>query len=361
MALELRSAARVLLALRESGSLPIRGLCESCNLSRPTVERIVNRLLAQGLICEDGWKESSGGRRPILYRFNERVKYAIGVDLEIPRLELVLSDLANNPIETAACTIPSEWEPEAVLELIEAEVKRLIARAGLTLGEVLGLGLGVPAFLQGETITIFGRNLPAWEGVPAKQLLQDLLKVPVFVDNDANLMALSEYHHMGYDDDVLVYIALRPGTRGDIRMGGGVLIGGRIFHGAHGNAASLQEAYVELGEEITRVLNAPGDLIPKLVPHLALPLVNMVALFDPSRVIINAEILGELEVPFLKRCLEVLQERLGPGFRRAFRLEPAQDRAFACAKGAALLVLQDLFGRPETLIERLAGRMHGRR
>ncbi|MGQ9478391.1 MAG: ROK family protein [Candidatus Bipolaricaulia bacterium] len=359
MAPELREASKVLLALREKGSLPIRGLCEACNLSRPTVERIVNRLLAEGLICEDGRKESSGGRRPILYRFNERAKYAIGVDLEIPELELVLSDLTGRPLETAARSIPAEEEPEAVLELVGAEVRGLVARAGLSLDEALGLGLGVPAFLQGETITISGRNLPSWEGIPVKQLLRNLLRVPVFVDNDANLMALSEYHHMGYDDDVLVYVVLRPGTKGDIRMGGGVLIGGRIFHGAHGNAASLQEAYVELGEQITRALGDRGDLIPRLVAHLTLPLVNIVALFDPSRVIINAGILGELEAPFLERCLGVLQERLGPGFRRAFQLEPAQDREFACAKGAALLVLQDLFGKPGTLLERLAGRAEG--
>lgn len=359
MAPELRGAAKVLLALRGRGSLPIRELCEFCNLSRPTVERIVDHLLAEGLICEDGRKESSGGRRPILYRFNERAKYAIGVDLEIPRLEIVLSDLAGRPIETTAGSIPSEWGPEGVLELVGAEVKRLVARVGLSLGEAVGLGLGVPAFLQGETITIFGRNLPAWEGVPVKRLLQDLLRIPVFVDNDANLIALSEYHHMGYDDDVLVYVVLRPGTKGDIRMGGSALIGGRIFHGAHGNAASLQEAYVELGEQITEALGNREDLIPKLVAHLTLPLVNMVALFDPSRVIINAGILGELEAPFLRRCREVLRERLGPGFRGAFRLEPARDREFACAKGAALLVLQDLFGKPETLLERLACRREG--
>lgn len=44
------------------------------------------------VVKESGFGQSSGGRRPILYEFNEKVVYAIGVDFEIPELTLVLTD-----------------------------------------------------------------------------------------------------------------------------------------------------------------------------------------------------------------------------------------------------------------------------
>ena len=55
-------------------------------------------------------------------------------------------------------------------------------------------------------------------------------------------MALSENHAMGCQDRVMGYIPLRRGVRNDIRIGGCILLNGKIFHGGSGNAVSLQHA-----------------------------------------------------------------------------------------------------------------------
>jgi len=354
---------RVLLALRERGPLSKRSLCDICDLSRPTVDRIVGGFLERELVKKDGHLDSSGGRRPVLYSFNERAGYAIGVDLEIPKLELVVTDLQGQPLARRARRLPQEDKVEPVLRFIKDEIVNLAEEAAIPWEQVVGLGLGAPAFLNGDLITIAGRNLPTWTDVPAKAILEESLKVPVYIDNDANYMALAESHYMSYVDNVLVYVTLRQGARGDIRMGGSVLIGGRILHGAHGNAVSLQHAYVELGEEgrLEQIVQEALDLstslrgvVSKLRDRLIVQILNLVTLFDPSQVVINAEILGQYEPLFIKECEEVLESELGENLGWRVKVTRAQERGLTCAKGAALSVLQDLFSRPEYLVEKLA-------
>lgn len=353
---------RLLLTLKERGPLSKGALCDACGLSRPTVDRIVRRFRERGIIKEDGRMSSSGGRRPVLYRFNERAGYAIGVDLEIPELELVVTDLHGQPLARRAWRLPEEEAVQPVLGFVRDKVLELVEEAALPWERVVGIGLGAPAFLNGDLITIAGRNLPHWRDVPAKAILEGSLKVPIYVDNDANYMALAESRCMSYTDEVLVYVTLRQGARGDIRMGGSVLIGGRVFHGAHGNAVSLQHAYVELGEEgrlqqiVQDALDTaadPQEVVSQLKDRLIVQILNLVTLFDPSRVVINAGILGKHEPLFIEECRKVLQSELGEDLGWQVEVTRARERELSCAKGAALAVLQDLFSRPERLAERL--------
>ncbi|MFQ6091012.1 MAG: ROK family protein, partial [Candidatus Bipolaricaulia bacterium] len=298
---------RLLLVLKEQGPLSKGALCKVCNLSRPTVDRIVREFRERGIVEEDGRMSSSGGRRPVLYRFNERAGYVIGVDLEIPQLGLVVADLHGRPLARRARRLPEGEAVEPVLRFIRDEALGLAEEVAIPWKQVVGVGLGAPAFLNGDLITIAGRNLPPWTNVPAKAILEESLKLPVYVDNDANYMALAESHCMSYTDEVLVYVTLRQGARGDIRMGGSVLIGGRVFHGAHGNAVSLQHGYVELGEKgrleqiLQEALNSSGDprtTVSELKRRLIVQILNLVTLFDPIKVVINAEVLGGYEPLF---------------------------------------------------------------
>jgi glucokinase len=73
-------------------------------------------------------------------------------------------------------------------------------------------------------------NIPL-TGVPLREELGRRFGVPVFVDNDANCAALAEAHIVGEDD--LVMLTLGTG------VGGGVVMGGMTFRGAHGLGAEL--------------------------------------------------------------------------------------------------------------------------
>jgi glucokinase len=116
---------------------------------------------------------------------------------------------------------------DALLDGLEATVRRVIDEVG----EPEAIGVGVPSQVDYET----GRaetsvNIPL-TGVPLREELSGRFGVPVFVDNDANCAALAEAHILGEED--LVMLTLGTG------VGGGVVLGGMTFRGAHGLGAEL--------------------------------------------------------------------------------------------------------------------------
>jgi len=351
---------RFICALREKGRLSKKEIANICDLSIPTVNKIIRFYLQKKVVKESEFGQSSGGRRPILYEFNEKVKYVIGVDFEIPELTLVVTDLKGRVVEKDFSRIPTRGSARSATEYVGEKIVSLIAKSGLTKEDVVGIGFGAPAFLKDEKITISGKNLPSWKDVPAKRILQEITEIPVVVDNDVNLMTLSESYHMDYRDTVLVYLTLRRGTKGDIRMGGGVLINGEVFDGAHGNAATLRHAYMdfsasrkpeELIEDVMKIEN-PQEMVLKLRDHLLMPMLNMVILFDPDRVVINAGILEQWERMFVEECEKGLKHRLRGLSDWEFKVEMARDREMPCAKGAALRVLQQIFSNPDLFVEK---------
>ena len=92
------SLIRVFLALKANSPSTKNDICVRLNLSRPTVDKAITTLLEQGLVMRDGHDPSEGGRRPVLYKLNDQACYAIGGDLELPELNLVLCDLDGMPI-----------------------------------------------------------------------------------------------------------------------------------------------------------------------------------------------------------------------------------------------------------------------
>ena len=116
---------------------------------------------------------------------------------------------------------------DQLLAGIEAAFAELTARTG----PPDAIGVGVPSqveFATGRVVTSV--NIPL-EGVALRERLGEMLGAPVFVDNDANVAALAEAERGGAAN--LVMLTLGTG------VGGGVVIGGRLFRGATGLGAEL--------------------------------------------------------------------------------------------------------------------------
>lgn len=106
------------------------------------------------------------------------------------------------------------------------------------------IGIGVPGLVrQPEGNVVNMPNIPNAKNIALKKQMEDHLKLPVIVDNDANCFALAEAR-MGNGKGHKVVVGITMGTG----VGGGIVINGEIFHGAHGFAG-----------EIGHMLLVPGD------------------------------------------------------------------------------------------------------
>ena len=100
--------------------------------------------------------------------------------------------------------------------------------------DVLAAGLGIPATIDRDRgLAIHAVNLTITD-VPIRDLMQERIGLPVFVDNDANVAALAE-HLYGAGRGAQDVIMLTVGTG----IGGGLVLGGEVYRGSTGAGAEL--------------------------------------------------------------------------------------------------------------------------
>ena len=149
----------------------------------------------------------------------------LGVDVGGTKVAVAAVDgvTATNKREHRTVTVSAD----ALLDGVEHAVRAVIADAG----QPEAIGVGVPSQIEFATGTVeTSVNIPL-TGVPLREELGRRFGMPVYVDNDANCAALAEAHIVGAGH--LVMLTLGTG------VGGGVVIDGMTFRGAHGLGAEL--------------------------------------------------------------------------------------------------------------------------
>jgi glucokinase len=102
------------------------------------------------------------------------------------------------------------------------------------------VGLGIPATIDHDNgIAVSAVNLPLSD-LPIRDLVEERVGLPVFVDNDANVAALAEFlfgSARGMPDIVMLTV----GTG----IGGGLILNGEVYRGSTGAGAELGHTVIQ--------------------------------------------------------------------------------------------------------------------
>jgi glucokinase len=124
-------------------------------------------------------------------------------------------------------------------ELVELLVGEIEEARGARPG-VAAVGLGIPATIDHDSgVAVSAVNLPIAD-LPIRDLVTERTGLPTFVDNDANVAALAE-HLYGAGRGAANLVMLTIGTG----IGGGLVLGGEVFRGAHGAGAELGHMVIQ--------------------------------------------------------------------------------------------------------------------
>ena len=166
----------------------------------------------------------------------------IGVDLGGTFIKFGLLDEDRQPSEVFQLPTPTEGV-DAVLDQMIAGARQAIDRAGLGEGEIVGVGIGSPGPLSMANGLVYeSPNIPGFKNVPIRDRVSRGVGLPATLENDANAAALGEYLcGAGKEGGDMVLLTLGTG------LGGGVIVGGKLLHGAH-----------EIGGELGHMMIVPG-------------------------------------------------------------------------------------------------------
>ena len=158
----------------------------------------------------------------------------IGVDVGGMSIKAGLVDEEGNILYKHSCPTGVERGYVAVIRDIAQLGLATVAKSGHSMVEVKAIGIGIPGIMDQHTgIVPFCTNL-AWHDVPILEEMKQYTDLPVYVDNDATVAGLAESVKgvsAGTKDSVFVTL----GTG----VGGGIIINGKPFSGAHGVASEI--------------------------------------------------------------------------------------------------------------------------
>jgi glucokinase-like ROK family protein len=358
-------------------------------LSRSTVSILVDELLGLGLVREVGAGKSRGGRRPIVLRFDDDAATILGVDLGATHVSATLTNLRGSVLAWEHGAHPVREDPEGATALMTALAERCLRSWGGSRRLLLGIGMAVPSPVDPARPDFLNEVVvPGWKGIPVGQALRKRFRVPVLVDNDANLGALGErWWGAGRDVDDFAYIKLATG------IGAGFYVDGRIYRGANGIAGEIGHISLdENGERcgcglrgcLVTLVGAPAlirraqallrdqpesmlagrtfgiagledaalaqdpvalQVVREAAVHLGIAVAGLLNLLNPRLVIVGGG-LARLGEALLEPLRDAVRTRTLASSAERARIVTSQLGARAIAVGAATLLLQRALSDP---------------
>ncbi|GAA2630431.1 ROK family transcriptional regulator [Dactylosporangium fulvum] len=334
-------------------------------LSAATVTNLMNELLAEGTVREEGFLDSEGGRRRAIVRIAHDAGLVIGADVGETQIGVDVFDLGLNRLATRVYPFKGRRiEVGEASTAITDQVVSMLAELGVDSRRVVGLGLGVPGIVE-EDRQLVHAEVVGWHGVDFAGF-GDHLGIPAYIDNGAKSTTQAEaWYGAARDADHAVMVLIGEGA------GAGIITDGRLYRGSSSSAgewghtkisldgphcrcgrAGCVETFVGasavlnqwrgpdeswLGREtegVEAILTTwrDGDpaaqrAIDGLVRHLGLALSNLVNLYNPEKIIVGgwfgdriaAELLGDLQAAVRAFALDqpgsevvLVRSQLGP-------------------------------------------------
>lgn len=215
-------------------ALSLTDLSKLTKKSLPLVTSVVNNLMAEGYIIEQGLAPSTGGRRPSMYLLNpNHNKFIVAIAMDQLITRLTVYDMSRKLI------VPMQYldfdlsDDKSDVSTLVKFINESIDRSKIKRKDILGIGIGMPGFVNAE-LGINLSYLPINNGLTLREFISSAVKLPVFIDNDSSLIALAELNFgeaMDLKEVMVVNIGWGTGL--------GMIINGQLYRGSTGYAGEF--------------------------------------------------------------------------------------------------------------------------
>ena len=218
-------------AIAEPGEVSLKQLARTLGLKPLSLRGRIRPLLRKGLLSYSDNHASIG--------VNRDFGHVVGIDVGASHLHFALADFSGEILEDTTVKIRPEDGPRKMIDQVKETVRNLSRKAGH--GRLRAIAVGVPSPVDAEHgVVTFANNLPGWKDIHLGHELERDFRVPVFMENDANMAAIGEHWRgVARGVDNFVFIALGTG------VGSGVFINGNLFRGRNGAAGEMYKMNID--------------------------------------------------------------------------------------------------------------------
>jgi len=220
-------------AIRVNGPVTRAALAQQTGLTSAAIANITGRLLKDRLIQSAGRMIGARGQPATWLVVNPDSCFSIGLNVDRDHITLVLLDFAGHVRARAEREILFA-KPATVRRFFRGAVNRMLKSAGIARSRVIGVGVAFPDDIARAHLPDQPGDYAAWADIKIDELLQDILGVPVFVENDAAAAAIGEMQFgSGHRHRSFFYLLITAA------LGGGLVLDGSYFRGADGRSGEI--------------------------------------------------------------------------------------------------------------------------
>jgi len=312
----------------------------------------------------------------------------LAVDLGGTKIFMAIISGSGEIMVKKQCLTLADEGSQPVINRLFSAIDRLLNVKDMELSQLGGISIAAAGAINSDKgIITLSPNLPGWNNIPLREIVQENYRINTFLINDADAAALGE-HRFGVGRGVDNLILLTVGTG----IGGGIIINGELYSGSNGSAGEIGHMTIDVngprctcgnvgclemlasgtaiareaiqrinhGEKSSLTEIACGktgditaekvgvaardgdplalDVISAAATYLGVGMVNLVNIFNPEMIVVGGGVarMGDL---LLEPARRVVQERAFPISAQAVRIVTAQLGNEAGMYGAASFAL----------------------
>ncbi len=297
-------------------------------------------------------------------------EFLVGVDLTASQINAGLVDLNGKVIKKITLPTEAEKGKKRVVDNIFNAVSKV------SKPKVVGVGISVPGQVSRERGYVLGSSDLGWTDVPLRRLVEEKLKLPVFIENDSNCFALAEFK-CGEGNKMKNMVGLIIGNT----ICSGVIADGKLFRGCSDAAGEIGhtvihpegpkcscgnngclEAFASEKNIINMYKAAKGkvknptlqliaeasrngdekarETLRNASKYLGIGLSNMVSVFNPELIVISGSVANTKEI--LEPAVKEFQKRALKNSASRVRISPSHLED-AGILGAASVVMKGFY------------------
>lgn len=221
--------------IRKKGPVARTEISKFTGFNIVTVSNYIDHYIKNGLVSEEGFDDSTGGRKPMMVNLNQKSAYVLGVGFDMVDIMGVITDLRGEVIFQVRRKKPTEIGRILVDNLMDI-VHELLSKSSLEREKIKGIGLAVAGIIDKENRTIRWPGPLGTQDVVVSVSLWDefanRFSLPLLIENDADCAVFGEQ-----------WLALSPELKDVIYMYSGVscgiMIHGQVYTGSSGVAGEF--------------------------------------------------------------------------------------------------------------------------
>ena len=225
----------ILRTVREKRTISRAQIAKETGLTPATVTNITAQLIDAGLLCEADWGKSTGGRKPVLLRFDAAHCWIAAAYFSPDEVSLMVTNLGDEVVHQTSRRLTAGDTAEQCMAFVAEQLAQYPERE-----RIAAVGIAVHGLVDAERgVSLFAPNL-GWRGVPVRELLEQRLDLPVFVENDVRLMTLAErWYGAARQLSNFAFVYVGKG------LGGALVLDGKLYHGSGHGAGEIGHTTID--------------------------------------------------------------------------------------------------------------------